>query len=208
VSTKFSLWRGNTPLVLASGSAARRALLEAAGIPLEILRITIDEAGIAETLVREGKSPASIAAGLALAKSENAAKRLPDRILLAADQTLDHAGTLLMKARSREQARKQLASLANSEHFLHSAAILRLNERVLWSGMTSARLRMRQISDSFFDAYLDVMGDAVLDSVGGYQLEALGIHLFEEIEGDHPTILGLPLLPLLQAMRQHGFLLA
>lgn len=199
-------WLPAEPLVLASGSAARRALLEAVAIPLEILRAPVDETAIAGRLLREGQAPDAIARALALAKAQAASRKLPDRLILAADQTLDHRGALMMKARDRDHAREQLLALRGEAHFLHSAAVLIRDGAVLWSGLASARLTFRAFSEDFLDAYLALMGPAVCETVGGYQLEALGPHLLEAIEGDHATILGLPLQPLLGALRDLGCL--
>lgn len=205
---KGSFWLQEQPLVLASGSLARRAMLEAAKIPIEILRAAVDEAAIAATLLEQNESPQAIAIALAHAKAEAATRKMPDRFILAADQTLDHRGRLLMKPVDRENAWQQLRALRGTPHFLHSAAVLRKGDRVLWAGTASARLTMRSFSDAFLEAYLDAIGPAVCETVGGYQLEALGPHLFEEIEGDHATILGLPLIPVLHALRDLGCLVA
>ena len=199
-------WKASDPLVLASGSEARRQLLEAAGIPFVVLRVPVDEGAIAASLLETRQSPASIAVALAHAKAEAAARREPEPILLSADQTLDHGGRLLMKPADRAHARHQLMALRGTEHQLHSAAVLRRGDDVLWAGIASATLRMRDFSDAFLDAYLDQMGPVVTTTVGGYQLEGLGIHLFDSIEGDHSTILGLPLTPVLHALRDLGCL--
>lgn len=208
MSAASSFWLSPEPLTLASGSIARRAMLEAAQIPLEILKAPVNEASIAQTLLGQHELPRAIAVALAHAKAEAASRKSPDRLVLAADQTLDHRGVLLMKPESRDQARAQLLSLRGDPHFLHSAAVLRKGGRVLWSGVASARLTFRAFSDTFLETYLDAMGEAIRDTVGGYQLEALGPHLFEEIEGDHATILGLPLLLVLHALRDLGCLAA
>ncbi|MCZ8184118.1 MAG: Maf family protein [Beijerinckiaceae bacterium] len=196
-----SFWKAGQPLLLASGSATRRQMLEAAGIPLEVVRAPVDEGAIAAALLETRKTPAEIAIALAHAKAEAAARRHPGELLLAADQTLDHQGRLLMKPADRPHARAQLMSLRGTEHLLHSAAVLRRGDAVLWAGIASASLRMRNFSEVFLDAYLERMGAVVTTTVGGYQLEALGIHLFDAIEGDHSTILGLPLIPVLHALR-------
>lgn len=203
-----AFWRHPHPLTLASGSAARRALLEAAGIPLAVLKAPVDEGTLAAKLLAAQTPPRDIALALAHAKAEAAQKAEPDALILTADQTLDHRGVLLMKPADRAQARQQLGALRGEEHLLHSAAVLRRGNAILWAGAASARLAMRAFSDPFLDAYLDAMGPTVCETVGGYQLEALGVHLFESIEGDHATILGLPLLALLQALRHHGLLAA
>lgn len=199
-------WNVAKPLILASGSAARRALLQGAAIPFEIIRPNVDEVSLAAQLQAQGASPKQMALALAHAKAEEVARRHPDRLLLAADQTLDDAGSLMMKAETPSQARAQLEALAGRSHALHSAAVLRRGEMVLWAGSASATLHMRPFSSAFLDAYCVSMGQTLCDTVGGYQLEALGIHLFERIEGDHATILGLPLMGVLHALREAGVL--
>lgn len=200
-------WLEKEPLLLASGSTTRRALLESAGLPIEVIKASIDEKAIAATLLEERTPPLEIAIALAHAKAEAASRKAPDRLLLAADQTLDHAGSLLMKPVDPDHARRQLRRLRGETHHLHSAVVLRQGDRVLWSGVSSAALTMRTFSDDFLEAYLDRMGPTICETVGGYQLEALGIHLFEEVEGEHSTILGLPLTPVLHALRDLGFLM-
>lgn len=195
------LWLDPQPLVLASGSAARRELLQACGIPLEIVKPHVDEKAIAASLLETRTTPAEIAIALAHAKAEAVARKYPDRIVLAADQTLDDEGVLFMKPASREGARVQLMRLSGRMHQLHSAAALHQGEKVLWAGITSASLVMRPLSEAFIDLYLAHMGHIVMDTVGGYQLEALGAHLFSEVVGDHATILGLPLFGVLYALR-------
>lgn len=208
MSITGSFWLSPELLVLASGSAARRVLLEAARIPLEVLKAPVNEAAIAQTLLLQRETPHAIAIAMAHAKAEAASRKAPDRLILAADQTLDHQGRLVMKPENRAHARGQLLALRGDRHFLHSAAVLRKGDRVLWAGVSSASLTFRMFSDAFLETYLDAMGEAICDTVGGYQLEALGPHLFEEIEGDHATILGLPLLPVLHALRDLGYLAA
>jgi septum formation protein len=201
-------WLAAQPLVLASGSRARRLLLEAAGIPLVVRTAEIDEAAIAADLLIQGASPAMVASALADRKAEAAVRLSPDRLLLAADQTLDFEGALAMKPESPDQAREQLLRMRGKSHHLHSAAVLRLGSEVLWAGTTTATLRMRAVSEVFLASYLAHMGSRICDTVGGYELEAAGIHLFDRIEGDHPTILGLPLMSLLEALRVKGILAA
>ena len=203
-----AFWCAAEPLVLASGSLTRRLLLENAGIPLEILKAPVDEGAIAASLLETRTSPRDIAIALAHAKAEAAARKLPGRLLLAADQTLDHAGTLMMKPVDLAHARAQLSRLRGTTHRLHSAAVLRLGDQVIWAGVASATLMMRDFSDAFLEFYIAQTGAKLCDTVGGYQLEGLGVHLFDEIEGDHTTILGLPLIPVLHALRDAGYLQA
>lgn len=204
--TPSVFWTADEPLVLASGSVTRRLLLESAGIPVEVVRAPVNESSIAATLLEQRETPAGIAIALAHAKAEAAARRWPERLLLAADQTLDHDGRLLMKPVDSEQARRQLLALRGQRHELHSAVVLRRGDEVLWSGIDSASLRMRTFSEAFLDLYLEATGDVITTTVGGYQLESLGVQLFESIRGEHSTILGLPLIPVLYALRDLNIL--
>ena len=198
------LWLAPDPLLLASASAVRGMLLEAAGIPVEIKPALIDERAI-EALA--GAVAASDAAALlAREKARAVAAAHPGRTVLGADQTLSLSERRFSKAPDRATARAQLAALRGRTHTLHSAVALVRDDKVLFEHVGIARLTMRGFSDAFLDNYLDVVGSAVLTSVGGYQLESVGIQLFDKIEGDHSTILGLPLLPLLQWLRDNGLL--
>ena len=203
-----AFWLAPAPLVLASGSSARRALLSAAAIPFEVIKPTLDEAPIAQKLINEGTAPAMIAAALALAKGREVSRAHPERLVLAADQTLDFKGQLGMKAPTLQAARQQLQALAGQSHQLHSAAVLMLGGRPLWQGTASATLMMRPFSAEFLSRYLALMGDKALATVGCYELEALGPHLFSRVEGEHATILGLPLASVLEALRANGALLS
>ena len=199
-------WRGETPLVLASGSAARRVLLESCGLPLDIIKPHVDEKAIAASLLESAHSPAEIAIALAHAKAEAVALKHPARLVLAADQTLDLDGSLFMKPVDRASAKAQLLRLSGKAHHLHSAAALRRGDTLLWAGISSATLIMRDLKTGFVDAYLEAMGERVTQTVGGYEIEGLGPHLFSEIVGDHATILGLPLFGVLYALREAGVL--
>jgi septum formation protein len=201
-----SFWLAKEPLVLASGSAARRTMLEACAIPLDIIKPHVDEKAIAASLLENRHPPAEIAIVLAHAKAEAVARLHPEKLVLAADQTLELGGSLFMKPVDRSAAQAQLRRLAGKEHQLHSAAALRRGERLLWAGISSATLIMRDLDEAFLDLYLDAMGNRVLDTVGGYEIEALGPHLFSEIVGDHATIMGLPLFGVLYALREAGVL--
>lgn len=203
----MSLWRDSSPLVLASGSSARRALLSAAEIPHDIIKPLVDEAPIAEKLLAQRETPLGIAQALASAKGLDVSMRHPDRLVLAADQTLDADGQLGMKPPSLPAARAQLLALRGRSHALHSAAVLMRGGRILWSGHETAHLIMRAFSDAFLDEYLGLMGEKVLGTVGAYELEALGIHLFSSINGSQAAILGLPLSGILEALRSEGVLL-
>jgi septum formation protein len=194
-----SPWQGG-PLVLASKSIARRALLDAAGIPVVVDPADIDERA-AEAGAADGKAAAVL---LARTKAAAVAKRRPNDLVLAADQTLDLEGRRLSKPKSIAAAHEQLAALAGRTHMLHSAAAVARGNEILFETVATARLTMRLFDAKFLDAYLAAVGDDVTTSVGAYRLEGLGVHLFEKIEGDHFTILGLPLLSLLAYFRSAG----
>jgi septum formation protein len=190
-----ALWRAEKPLVLASKSGVRRLLLEGAGIPLDVVPADIDERGIE---ARAGQlTPAEVAAVLAQEKARAVAARLPGRLVLGADQTLALDERSFTKPADRAGARAQLLALRGRVHELHSAIALVRNGVVLFEHRAVARLTMRAFSDDFLNDYIAAAGDAVTASVGCYQVERLGIQLFERIEGDHFTIMGLPLLPCL-----------
>jgi septum formation protein len=202
-----SLWLAETALVLASGSAVRRQMLEDAGIPVEVCPADIDERAVEQPLRAAGATPDAIAVHLAAAKAAAVAATHPGRLVLGADQTLSLDRDLFAKPPTVEAARDHLCRLAGRTHQLHAGACLRRDDHVLFQGCLEATLEMRRLSEAFLDRYLAIEGEALCASVGAYRLEGLGINLFETIDGDHRTILGLPLLALLPALRQHGYLL-
>jgi septum formation protein len=198
------LWLADRPLVLASKSVIRHAILRDAGIPVEIVPADIDERAIEQRA--DSRDAGAVAALLAGEKARTIASRLPGRLVLGADQTLALGEQRFSKPIDRAAAREQLKMLGGRTHELHTAIALARGDATLHEHREVARLTMRAFSDDFLDAYLDAMGDAVTTSVGGYQLEKAGIQLFERIAGDHFVILGLPLLALLQYFRQAGWL--
>ena len=200
------LWLIDKPLVLASKSAVRHALLRDAGIPVEVAPADIDERAIEQRA--DTGDAGDIAALLAREKARVIATRLPRRLVLGADQTLALGARRFSKPPDLAAARDQLKALRGRTHELHTAIALLREGAVVLEHREVARLTMRAFSDAFLEDYLEVMGSAVTTSVGGYQLEKVGIQLFERIEGDHFVILGLPLLALLQYLRQSGCLAA
>ena len=198
------LWRGAQPLVLASRSASRHAMLTAAGLPIEISLPDLDERAV--EAAAGPLEPAKVAMLLAREKAKAIAREKPGRLVIGADQTLALGPRRFDKPRDVEAARAQLGVLAGNTHQLHSAVVVVRDEEVLLDTVDTASLTMRPLSGAFLDAYLDAAGPAVLESVGAYQLEKLGIHLFARIEGDHFTILGMPLLPLIAFLRKAGCL--
>ena len=201
----MSLWRLPTPLILASQSKVRRSLLEAAGIPVEARPAHLDERAIEQGVTG---GPGDVALTLAREKARTVAAMSGNAIVVGCDQTLALGERRFSKPPDRAGARDQLKALSGKAHELHSAVTVCRNGAVTFGHVAIARLTMRTFSDAFLDAYLDATGDAVTSSVGAYQLERTGILLFEKIEGDHFTILGLPLLPLLAHLRAEKVLAA
>jgi septum formation protein len=195
----MTLWRGTYPLILASQSSTRQALLANAGIGFEAVPADIDEREIQHS--SNLSEPGDIAALLARRKALSVSSSLPGRFVVGADQTLARGARLFVKPAGRAQAAEQLRALAGGNHELHSGVAVARDGKILFEAVTIARMTMRQLGEREIDAYLDAAGQAVTTSVGAYQLEGLGVHLFERIEGDHFTILGLPLLPLLAFLR-------
>jgi septum formation protein len=200
----MTLWRGKHPLVLASQSLTRQALLANAGIDFEAVAAEIDE-----RVVQQASgllAPGDIAALLARAKALSVSSRQPGKYVIGADQTLAQGERLFSKPAGRPQAKEQLCALAGRRHELHSAVAVARDGEILFETVAIAWMTMRRLGEAEIDAYLNQAGEAVTSSVGAYQLEGLGVHLFERIEGDHFTILGLPLLPLLAFLRSERLL--
>jgi septum formation protein len=200
----MTLWRGKNPLILASQSRARQTLLVNAGINFEAVPAEIDERALQQA--SNLSAPGDVAALLAREKSLSVSSLLSDRFVIGADQTLALGSRLFSKPAGRAQAAEQLRTLAGHTHELHSAVAVARDGKILFANVTSARMTMRRLGEAEIEAYLDEAGEAVTSSVGAYQLEGLGVHLFERIEGDHFTILGLPLLPLLAFLRSERLL--
>ena len=198
-------WLASDPLVLASRSAVRRMLLEAAGVPVEVCPADIDERNL-ETGV-QSETPAAVAALLARQKALAVAGLHPARLVLGADQVLALDAKLFSKPADRAAARAQLRALSGRTHELHAAIAFVSDATVVFEHVGTARLTMRSFSDRFLDAYLEAVGSAATVSIGAYQIEGLGIQLFERVEGDYFTVLGLPLLAALDFLRRHGCLI-
>jgi len=201
----MSLWLASEPLVLASQSKVRRALLEAAGIPVEARPAHLDERAIEQGVTG---GPGDVALTLAREKARTVAAMSDRSLVVGCDQTLALGERRFSKPPDRWAARAQLLTLRGKTHELHSAVCVCRNGGVTFGHVAVARLTMREFSERFLDAYLDAAGAAVTASVGAYQLERTGIHLFEKIEGDHFTILGLPLPALLEELRREKVLAA
>jgi septum formation protein len=195
----MTLWRGQYPLLLASQSRARQTLLANADIDFVAVPAAIDERAVQQ---RSGvSSPGAIAALLAHEKALSVSRLKPGHFVIGADQTLALGPRLFSKPAGRAEAKEQLQALAGARHELHSAVAVASDGRILFTDVATAGMTMRPLGGAEIGAYLDAAGEAVTSSVGAYQLEGLGVHLFEHIEGDHFTILGLPLLPLLAFLR-------
>ena len=199
-----SLWLSDRPLVLASGSPARKVLLEAAGIPLTIAIAAIDERGIEASI--PSAAPEEIACHLARAKAKSVCAAHPDHLVAGADQTLALDGHLFHKPTTRQQAIGHLEALSGRVHDLHTALSVWRDNVEVFHCSARARLKVRHLSSGFIAEYLATIGKAAFASVGTYQVEGVGIQLFDWIEGEHSTILGLPLLALLGFLRDEGSL--
>jgi septum formation protein len=200
----MTLWRGKDSLILASQSRARRMLLANAGISFETVPADIDERAVQQASGLT--TPGDIAALLAREKALWVSSRQLGKYVVGADQTLALGDRLFSKPAGRTQAAGQLRTLAGGVHELHSAVAVARDGKIAFEDISIARMTMRPLDEAGIDAYLDAAGEAVTSSVGAYQLEGLGVHLFERIEGDHFAILGLPLLPLLAYMRSERLL--
>jgi len=201
----MALWRAAAPLVLASRSNIRRSLLAAAGVAVEIVPSDVDERTL--EAAAPSLSPAAVAGLLARAKASAVAWLHPGRLVLGADQVLALGGTRFTKPADRAAARAQLSALAGRSHELLSAIAFVQDATVLFQHVSTASLTMRAFSDEFLERYLDAAGAAATESVGAYQLEGLGVQLFERVDGDYFTVLGLPLLAAMEFLRRHGCLL-
>ncbi|WP_417687319.1 Maf-like protein [Roseibium sp.] len=193
-------------LVLASGSRIRSELLKNAGLQIDIDPAGVDERAVEAPLIEAGMPPEDLAAILAEAKANDVSERRPADLVIGADQVLAFEGERYTKPADMEAARRQLLNFAGKTHELHSAVVLSRNGEAIWRHVSTARLTMRELTPAFVGHYLADVGEVALSSVGAYQLEGPGVQLFERIDGDYFTILGLPLLPLLEELRVQGVL--
>ena len=194
-------------LVLASASAARAALLRAAGVAHAVDPARIDEDELKRALHGQGASAAEAAETLAELKALKVSRRHPGAITIGADQMLECGGEWFDKPADLDHARAHLMALRGKTHELVSAVVAARDGARLWHHVERARLHMRDFSDGFLDSYLATVGQEALETVGAYRLEGLGAQLFTRVEGDYFTVLGLPLLPLLDFLRNHGAVL-
>jgi septum formation protein len=193
-----------TPLILASQSPFRRMLMENAGLAFETRAAEIDERAVEEALAVRNPTPLQVAEALAIEKAQDVARRCPGALVIGSDQTLSLDGRVFHKPADMAEAKSHLTAMSGRTHALNCGIALVQDGQTRWSHVSIAHLTMRPLSASFIDRHLARVGERVLASVGAYQLEGEGVQLFERIDGDYFTILGLPLLPLLAKLRELG----
>ncbi|MGO4437218.1 Maf-like protein [Rhizobium sp. RAF56] len=193
-------------LILASSSPFRRMLMENAGLTFSAIAADIDERAIEAPLEREGAGPDAVALVLAKAKAKEVSERFPGSLVIGSDQTMSLGSEVFHKPKDRADAANHLSRLSGKTHRLNSAIAFAKDGDILWEHVSHAELTMRDLSAEFIDRHLMRVGERALGSVGAYQLEGEGIQLFSGIDGDYFTILGLPMLPLLQKLRELGMI--
>jgi len=191
-------------IILASGSPFRKKLLDDAGVSVTVVRPAIDERAVEATLEGTGATPEDVALVLAEAKAVSVSEANPDALVIGSDQTLSLGDRIFHKPADMEGARRHLLALSGKTHQLNSAVVIARGGEAVWRHVGTARLTMRKLTPEFIGRHLSIVGEKALTSVGAYQIEGEGIQLFEAIDGDHFTIVGLPLLPLLGALRELG----
>jgi len=194
------------PLILASGSETRRDMLQNAGLEIEVIKPRVDEDMMRDAMLAEEANPRDIADALAEMKARKISEKHPDRLVLGCDQVLDFRGTLYSKATSKEEAVQHLTELRGVRHSLLSAVVLYEDGKPIWRHVGQARLTTRVYSDVFISDYVDRNWDEIRHCVGCYQLEAEGVRLFAQVEGNHFTVLGLPLIELVNYLTLKGVL--
>ena len=192
------------PLVLASSSPFRRLLMQNAGLDFVAQAASIDERAIEAKLAAQSATPETVALELAKAKALDVSTRFPGAFVIGSDQTMSLANRVYHKPASLQEARENLLSLSGKTYHLNSGVAIVRDGELVWETVAKAAMTVRPLSEDFIDRYLASVGDAVMSSVGAYQLEGEGIRLFDSIDGDYFTILGLPMLPLLKALREFG----
>lgn len=197
---------GDSQIILASGSASRRAMLEQVGLIFEVVVKPVDEVEIRESLRAEGASAGDVAVALSELKAQRVSRTHPDALVIGSDQMLDCGGIWFEKPADRDHARAHLQALSGRDHHILTGVVICQGGQRIWHHLEKATLSVRPLSETFIDDYLDRLGDSVLSSVGAYQLEGLGAQIFSKIQGDYFTILGLPLLPLLTFLRDRKVL--
>ncbi|WP_244430840.1 Maf family protein [Methylocystis sp. ATCC 49242] len=206
MTTASSFWRADAPLILASRSAGRQAVLAQSGLPFEARPADVDERGIESRLEPVGAD--ALALALARAKARSVSARSLGRLVLGADQVASCEEWIFGKPGTMKEAAELLRFLSGRSHRLHSAVALVRDGAIIFETVAHADLTMRELSDEFIAAYLALMGETALASAGAYQVEGLGAQLFASVSGDHWTIMGLPILPLLDALRREGALIS
>lgn len=195
------------PLILASSSKTRETLLRNAGLEFEIAFPRVDEEEMKHSLQASGATAAETAVSLAELKAMRISRQYPDHYVIGADQMLECGSVWFDKPADKEHARAHLKALSGKTHSLHNAVCVVKSSTILWHHVNEARLAMRTFSDDFLDHYMAAVGDEILWSVGAYQLEGVGAQLFNKVDGDFFSILGLPLLPLMDFLRGHKVVL-
>jgi septum formation protein len=195
-----------TGLVLASASPTRAGLLRAAGVPFEIVPARVDEGAVKDSLLAEGAQPRAVADALAELKAVRISSGRPEDVILGADQVLEIDGDLVSKSEDVDEARSLLRRLRGHSHRLITAAVLARGGGAIWRHVSTVILTMRPFSDDFLETYLAEGGEDILGGVGCYRMEGRGLQLFSRIDGDYFSILGLPMLALLTALREQGII--